>query len=258
MRKYIFLAIGLIVALGIALVESGLLIVKTPTLLSRDPSCFNQQDLVKIKDLKNANLLNLNKQSISQQILSNYLCVGAVNFKTSFPNKLTIEVLTRMPVYKVTSLLRDPTESSPSSQSAILTNIVAEAQIAPSNGQFLVDQTGLLYSSQTTSFNSLEIKIFADNFKLGSYLRPSDLQSIAKTLDKIKFFNLQSQLRLIDQDWFILTFANQQIVAFNLQNNIEKQLASLQLILEQNKIDSKVINVIDLRFDKPILTYAKR
>jgi hypothetical protein len=46
-------------------------------------------------------------------------------------------------------------------------------------------------------------------------------------------------------------------VILNLKGEYLKQLASLQLILQKNKIDSKRIESVDLRFAKPVVIYSK-
>ena len=47
-------------------------------------------------------------------------------------------------------------------------------------------------------------------------------------------------------------------VFFRLDNEIDLQLASLQLILEKAKIDERILEFIDLRFDKPIVRFAPK
>ena len=48
------------------------------------------------------------------------------------------------------------------------------------------------------------------------------------------------------------------IFIFLLDRDNQKELASLQLILQRNRIDLRSIESVDLRFDKPIVTFEKK
>jgi len=46
-------------------------------------------------------------------------------------------------------------------------------------------------------------------------------------------------------------------IYFNLEEDMAFQLASLQLILNQDKIEKDKVEYIDLRFDKPVISYER-
>jgi len=47
-------------------------------------------------------------------------------------------------------------------------------------------------------------------------------------------------------------------IALNLESDIKRQLASLQLILSKSKIEQREVSSIDLRFAKPVVVYSPK
>ncbi|KKS13713.1 MAG: hypothetical protein UU67_C0020G0034, partial [Candidatus Daviesbacteria bacterium GW2011_GWB1_41_5] len=55
----------------------------------------------------------------------------------------------------------------------------------------------------------------------------------------------------------LIIFAQYKVI-LSLQKDIPLQLASLQLITEKAKIDGRLIEVVDTRFNKPVVVYAPK
>ena len=79
------------------------------------------------------------------------------------------------------------------------------------------------------------------------------INNIIKIFDKTKSLGIE-----IKQAWLrenILVTETIPKMIFKL-DNVDSQLASLQLILSEAKIESKELEIIDLRFDKPVIKFA--
>ncbi len=87
----------------------------------------------------------------------------------------------------------------------------------------------------------------------------SFLNNALKILDKIKTFGVTTKKSWVSGEFFIINpdIMDPKII-FRLDSQIDIQLASLQLILTEAKIDLKELTFIDLRFDKPIVRFAPK
>jgi hypothetical protein len=92
----------------------------------------------------------------------------------------------------------------------------------------------------------------------------AEAQKIKELRQKLKDLQIETTSVKITQGTYLLIVGNYQKtlgnqkdlkLAFLLTGNHLQELASLQLILQRNKIDLKSIESIDLRFDKPIVVY---
>ena len=75
-------------------------------------------------------------------------------------------------------------------------------------------------------------------------------------LDKVKIYRLSITEASIFEDVLMNNTAPK--IIFKLRNDIDKQIASLQLILEKAKMETSKLEFIDLRFDKPIVRIAPK
>ena len=82
------------------------------------------------------------------------------------------------------------------------------------------------------------------------------IQKTVKVLEKIKSLGVNSDDPKIYSKIYLSLGQKPQMV-FVLDDKSDHQLASLQLILDQAKMDTKEVEFLDLRFDKPIVRYGK-
>jgi hypothetical protein len=81
---------------------------------------------------------------------------------------------------------------------------------------------------------------------------------IRDVLDMLVKLNMNPKLLKVSMSGTMIIVDVQEMkVILNLKGEYLKQLASLQLILQKNKIDSKRIESVDLRFAKPVVIYSK-
>ena len=79
---------------------------------------------------------------------------------------------------------------------------------------------------------------------------------ILRAVKKLGFDSLTTQI--LDNFFLIYPTSLSPKVIFRLDQRIDVQIASLQLILEKAKMYSESLEFIDLRFDKPIVKFAPK
>ena len=113
----------------------------------------------------------------------------------------------------------------------------------------LIDDEGIIFS-KGDSLVLPKIYFFGDK-PINNYLAKA--LSILKSL---KDQGLNNSHIFIFNNFFI-TSGNPKVV-FDLSEDIDIQIASLQLIVQKAKIGSSKLEFIDLRFDKPVVKYAPK
>ncbi len=105
-------------------------------------------------------------------------------------------------------------------------------------------------------YNIPRIYFYDKNISLGNKLDKS-LKDSLKILDKIRTFGVNiKDTRVLNDLFLIYPQEGWPKIIFRMDDKVDIQLASLQLILEKTKIDNKELEFIDLRFDKPIVKFA--
>lgn len=177
------------------------------------------------------NLISLSPQDISQQIKNEFSEIEEVEIKKELPNRLIIN----------------------------LTKRKAIAVIEMKNEYWQVDYRGIILTrrhelSDLPLIVSDEVAISSDGEKIES---PQVLASL-DCLYKLLFKNLEPyRMEIQNPQTLIIYLRTGSVVLYSFKNDWQLQVDSLQLILERAKIEGKQIKVIDLRFDKPVITYQK-
>lgn len=79
--------------------------------------------------------------------------------------------------------------------------------------------------------------------------------NLTKNLEKSDFS--ASQIRFVDKVDVIVYSQSEATARFTSQKDVSVQVDSLQSVLSKAKIDASKISQIDLRFNKPVVTYKK-
>lgn len=200
---------------------------------------------------KNIFLVNRN---LEEQIKDKFICVKSVNLKKEFPDRLKIEVFGREAV-AVLAILQ--TEESTSSAS-IETLASSSARISKENisDEFLVDSEGFIFSKAEQS--NIPKLFYLGDLHMGKKLNENIVENALQILRKLKNFDLNMKDVIIYPDGiFLLNLSSGKLkIIFSLKKHIETQLASLQLILTQAKMEEQEMEFIDLRYDKPVVKYV--
>lgn len=92
------------------------------------------------------------------------------------------------------------------------------------------------------------------------WLRPTVKGGLWQREEKqIKEFAFKEGLKLVlverSERALMTKFSSGLTCVFSLEKNLESQLASLQFILWRSKIEGEYPTKVDLRFDKPVISY---
>lgn len=241
----------------VAIVKLQPLRIKHITVKLDQVDCVDAATLSDFLNRQKLSLLQIDSTKIIDLTLKQYPCIRKLVIGWKFPNTIFVSGSGRIAIAKVATY--DATEdkihlqlqdSSPSSQAAMLDWNIA----TPSGKEFLVDQDGVIFAMDG---NLVLPKIYLPQQKLeiGTSLDKKVFQSLAElfvALDKINIQPAGLTGKVVGDD---LLLRDDIDLVFSLDNDILRQVASLQLISEKAKIDSKNIKIVDLRFDKPVVVF---
>lgn len=216
-------------------------------------NCTDKTGLINTANLLGQNFLFVNFENISKNLKEKFICIKNVNVSRLLPGRIKLEINGREPV-AVLILLKIKEAST----AAFLENI-ATPSTEESNDLFIVDKEGIIFSKEPNGTQEPRIYFYNQNLSLGQKLNDDFINEILKILNKVKTFRIDLKETIIFNDLFIIIqpSAGAKII-FRLDTSVDIQLASLQLILQQAKIEDKELELIDLRFDKPIIKFAPK
>lgn len=256
---FIFTIILILLAAGIFLYKYFLSI-KQIEILINGADCVTNDQIKEIVDNSKQNLFFTDDKKIVGTIKGKFICIKNITFSRSFPNKIKAEVASREAVAELITL-----ETQPASSSSV--ENISTPSAEEKTDTFIVDQEGVIFSKDAGNFDIPKIFFYNSKISLGQNL--GGFEGVLKILSKMKALNLNISRSWIEEDLFIAdTLSNTRII-FKLDERVDIQIASLQLILAEAKInhrtipiqsgiDSSNLEFIDLRFDKPIVRFAPK
>lgn len=221
--------------------KSNIFSIKFIEVKKENADCLNKEK-VKSESL-GQNILLINEGNIAQQIKKNFICVKSISFSKTLPDKLRINISGRIPIALLISA------NFEASASSLIENI---ATPSATDRTYLLDDEGVVYAKG--SLDIPKIYLIGRDINLGNeddYLKKS-----LKIIDTLKDLNIDNKQNNIFNNLFITNSIPK--VIFKLDDSLDTQIASLQLILRMAKIGNNELEFIDLRFDKPVLKFAPR
>lgn len=193
--------------------------------ISQNQSCLKTQDV--FDALKNSkNLLFISKDKLENTLKNQYSCIGTLEVKKIFPSKLQVNIVPKEPVVKI-----EGTDLMLTDDGQVVEEISAKDKpilFLPSEVKVVlgrkISQPVIIFAVQVTS------KLLKSDFL------PVNVRITGK--EDVAIYNQQGQLAI-----------------FSSKKDIDWQVDSLQQVISKAKIESAKIAKIDLRFDKPVLTY---
>lgn len=258
-KSSLFIFLGVLFLSILLYFSSSFFKIKQVNIKNANSSCVNE-DIKNDINLKDRYIFFVDQSLLEQKIKSKFLCVKKLDIKKNFPSTLELQIEYRAPK-AIVNLVKTASSSSQlgsseSSSSSKLSMDYLMNNYFIDDKKFIVDDSGFVFSEVKGSINLQQIDVIDQSLAMGQYAPVyltnaieiiSFLQNNLITLEKIKIFSGK-----------YLVVKTEQILIFNLDKGPKEQLASLQLILQKAKIDSKVIENIDLRFDKPIVIYSPK
>lgn len=168
-------------------------------------------------------------KDLEKEILEQFLEVRSAKVYKELPDKLVILVQSRTPVAKVLS----------------------------EEGEFLVDDTGLIFYQDPPESTLPLFKLSFQDLKLGEVLDPQKVSSVLEIINNWKKIEGENLVHIeMDEngDICVLTSANVKVI-FSPNKKIELQVTSLQTILLQAKMEGWGLTQVDLRYENPVVKY---
>ncbi len=240
MNKVFLTGVSLLLILIIFFLRSDFFTIKKIDVKKEQISCASDNDLKDSSRLLGQNFFLLNTQKTVKILKEKFICINNVILSRSFPDKIKIDVIGRIAV-----AILIPLNSSEATLSSIEEFIATPS--ADESQKFLhLDNEGVIFP-QGEENPSIKIYYFGQNLIFKDAL---------VILEKLKTFGLDVKEIKILENFLLINPGSGLKIIFQMGDKINIQLASLQLILEQAKIDGKSLEFIDLRFDKPIVKFA--
>ncbi len=209
--------------------------------------CPLELDSVLIK-LRGQNIFTLSKSNLTNQLVQINSNFSEISIKKLLPFTISINIFQRESIAQITSVEDLNFTDQASSQSATLSGQIT-------NQIFLLDANGTIFNQTDIVYPDLPQVFVPVSFNLG--LGQSDLtKSISQLIERLKvhFLNFET-ITWINSEFVVIKTIPGSFAIFDLSQSLESQVASLQYILAGIKIEEIVPTKIDLRFDKPVLTY---
>ncbi|MBI2599741.1 FtsQ-type POTRA domain-containing protein [Candidatus Daviesbacteria bacterium] len=248
--KLLFIILGfLVIIIGLISIflKSGFFNIKYTEILGNNLICADKDQITSSIDVQGQSLLFLDRNKVSNNILKKFICIKSASVLQIFPDKVKVELVGRIPDAMLFTL-----KNSEATTAGLLEEIATPSAKAGMDA-YLMDQEGVVFAKTSERLDIPNVFLDEDIMP-GKKLDGNRGEKIFKVLVKIREFGLDNTTSQIYNN-FLIVFSLPKII-FNLNEDINAQIASLQLILKIAKIDHINLEFIDLRFDKPIVKFA--
>ncbi|MFH0863652.1 MAG: FtsQ-type POTRA domain-containing protein [Candidatus Gottesmanbacteria bacterium] len=180
-----------------------------------------------LEKIKNQNIFILDANNLAQKIRSADIKIKSVVIEKEIPDKLNINIVKRDPL------------------AAIFTN----------NKYFMVDIDGIIIEESQNNNNLpiLNLSVGLQNLKVGSSIDNKD-KIVLVIFDTLKNKKNINNITITNNEIIVYLIEGTQILLSS-TDKITDKLTSLQTILSRFTIEGKRAKKIDLRFDKPVVTF---
>jgi len=232
MKKILKILFFLIFLGGVAFIvfKSGFFTVRKITCQWEKDSCPPEiwHELTSLTFGKN--LIFLKKEEIRKKFLNTYHIVKNLKIKKVLPNKLVFELEKRKEV--------------------------AVLGFEATKDFFLVDEEGVVIKKENDPLLPLILLSEQLSLNVGQQVPQREIVEAIKFLTTLRLNLLEPKIAKITSPYSLTVWLKDgEEVVFSLKKEIQVQVDSLQFILSRSKIEGKGIKKIDLRFDKPVVSY---
>lgn len=226
--------------------------VKTLKIENNNIGCAGENQLKESSDLLGQNYFFLNTATVEKKLKTKFYCIKSVSLSKQIPDKVIVQISGRQPVAVLIDL-----KDKQASFSSLLENIATPSALLTGNS-FIIDNEGMVFDKDKNDLSIPRIYIYNLDIALGKSLTDNLIINTLKILDKVKTFGTLVKESWIGNNFYIIAGDPKPKIIFRLDEQIDTQLASLQLILTEAKINSRELEFIDLRFDKPIVKFTPK
>ncbi|MCR4306266.1 MAG: FtsQ-type POTRA domain-containing protein [Candidatus Daviesbacteria bacterium] len=233
--------------------KSGFFTIRQVEIDSSQITCATKNQIKDSVKLLGQNFFLIDSVKVEDNLKKKFYCIKSAPISKTFSNKVKIQVLNRQPVAILATL-----KEKEASMSSFFFNI-ATPSAREIQDYYIVDSEGVVFSKDKEKINVSRIYIDDLDISLGGKLESRLIGDSLKILEIAKTLGIVvSESWIFDNFFIINSDASKLKVIFRLDNRVDIQLASLQLILDKAKIDLKELEFIDLRFDKPVVRFAPK
>lgn len=188
------------------------------------------------------NIFLLDGAAVSRQIMSFDPTLTDIRVTKSLPSRLNLDLTRRLPVAEI--------------DLAGGISFSASVSAEPTGRKLYLDKSGFIYTPVTFLPQSLPLVWWPESLPLveGESALSRELARLVNTLN-VYYVGFTKITRLPDESLYVVETASGPKALIGIENDFAPRVGSLQFILSNIKIGDKVPDKIDLRFDKPILTY---
>lgn len=215
---------------------------QTITFSGEEPSCTTTGEIGKTAGVLGENIFFIDNKKVEKKIKDKFLCIRTANLQKSIPDKIKLDLKNRRAVLTLIPAVSDESTES--------------AKPKPVGQGVLVDDEGVIFALDEAKTNQPAVFIMEQELSPGKKIDQILILGVLQAIEKIRKLGTNEQDPFIYNKQFHI--GQKPKIIFNLNENLDRQLASLQLILDQAKMDEKEVEFLDLRFDKPIVKYGQR
>lgn len=199
-------------------------------------------------NLYGQNLFKLDKKTLVNQLTQFDSTLTDIKITKNLPNQLSLDLKKRIPIAQIILVTKLDFQSLDSTASASLSAELTDQF-------FSLDKSGQVYQKQSHLITALPQILVPSSTQLDLGLTPAS-NTLANIVNVLKqhYLNWQT-IAWLNFDKVIIKTEQGIYAVINPEKPINSTVASLQYVLSNIKIDSKLPSKIELRFDKPILTY---
>lgn len=275
-----FIAIAFLLILGV----SGFEVVRRVKISnfqinSNNLTCTDKFQITKFLKESDIYYFSYKQERLYKDLKKKFFCIGKINTKLTFPNKLWLEAWGREAVFAVREI-QTPLQINPvvnldqnlqvatqSTQEASVFNnlnlILNDLKQSSESAVFLADREGIIFEQISDSTNFPLMSILGLKLEVGKEIPDGVIEKALFIISKLERIQTPTDNIIIIGDKLVLN--SKPRIVFSLKKSLDYQTASLQLILAQAKMNpdpnnagSSNIESIDLRFNKPVVVYTSK
>ena len=238
---------GLLVALIIFLGRSQLFNINKVSCHLQQHPCPLEFEKVLVS-FYGQNIFKLNDDLIKDKLIEMDNSITDINISKRLPDVVNIEMSRRVSVAQLVKVDQLEFIGLESTQSATISGKV--------NGWYYqLDKSGEIFSQRDQSLPNLPLVMVASSFSLGIG-KSAISELVAQLIGQLQghYVSFES-ITILDSSTVIIKVISSAYAILDSHQSFAPQVASLQYILSKSKIGQENPAKIDLRFDKPVLTY---
>ncbi len=194
------------------------------------------------------NIFTLKKQQVVSTLMAFDIDLAEVKVVKKFPNQLLITLKKRQPIAQLVPFLNLDFIGLDSTASATISGVMT-------NQFFQLDKSGEIFVAGHQPASLFPLVAVPETFNFELKVSPAS-QQISQLIQSLQehYVNFNS-LAWLNQSLAVVKTTLGSYAIINPSQSINSQIASLQFILSGFKIGESLPKKIDLRFDKPVLTF---